>query len=199
MASRTLPGFSPTWMAMPSPALLLVPSHLLAYLSLELVDSTVYLISPPGYLSRGYRKLNMSKTKLLIFTPKPAHLDLSLSQETSPYFQWLRPKTSCLSWLLSFIHTSQPVISKSCQLYPQNRCKIWPFLSALLPPASSKPPSSVTRLDYCTSLPTGILVSALNSLQAILSNPKMQVRYPISLQKLPMSSHCTQNKSQSCY
>uniref|UniRef100_A0A6I8MY94 RNA-directed DNA polymerase n=1 Tax=Ornithorhynchus anatinus TaxID=9258 RepID=A0A6I8MY94_ORNAN len=121
------------------------------------------------WMSARHLKLNMSKTELLIFPPKPGPLpDFSITVDGTtilPVSQ-ARDLSVILDSSLSFTPHILSV-TKTCRFHLCDIAKIRPFLSTqtatLLLQALV-----ISRLDYCVSLLSDLPSSSLAALQSIL-------------------------------
>uniref|UniRef100_A0A803J7R5 Reverse transcriptase domain-containing protein n=1 Tax=Xenopus tropicalis TaxID=8364 RepID=A0A803J7R5_XENTR len=128
------------------------------------------LLAISNWMNQRHLKLNLTKTELMIFPPKPGPTPpFSISIEGT----LINPVNSmrCLGVIfdssLSFSdHTNTTV--KTCHFFLRNIAKIRPFLSTVTARLLMHA-LILSRLDYCNLLLTGLPNSHLSPLQSILN------------------------------
>uniref|UniRef100_A0A6I8PE29 RNA-directed DNA polymerase n=1 Tax=Ornithorhynchus anatinus TaxID=9258 RepID=A0A6I8PE29_ORNAN len=121
------------------------------------------------WMSARHLKLNMSKTELLIFPPKPGPLpDFSITVDGTTILPV--PQARNLGVILDSSLSFTPHIlsvTKTCRFHLYNIAKIRPFLSTQTATLLLRA-LVISRLDYCVSLLSDLPSSSLAPLRSIL-------------------------------
>uniref|UniRef100_A0A6I8NDJ2 RNA-directed DNA polymerase n=1 Tax=Ornithorhynchus anatinus TaxID=9258 RepID=A0A6I8NDJ2_ORNAN len=121
------------------------------------------------WMSARHLKLNMSKTELLIFPPKPGPLpDFSITVDGTTILPV--PQARNLGVILdsSLLFTPHILsVTKTCRFHLYNIAKIRPFLSTQTATLLLRA-LVISRLDYCVSLLSDLPSSSLAPLRSIL-------------------------------
>uniref|UniRef100_A0A6I8PDN2 RNA-directed DNA polymerase n=1 Tax=Ornithorhynchus anatinus TaxID=9258 RepID=A0A6I8PDN2_ORNAN len=121
------------------------------------------------WMSARHLKLNMSKTELLIFPPKPGPLpDFSITVDGTTILPVSQALNLGVILDLSLSFTPHILsVTETCRFHLYNIAKIRPFLSTQMATLLLQA-LVISRLDYCVSLLSDLPSSSLAPLQSIL-------------------------------
>uniref|UniRef100_A0A6I8NEZ7 RNA-directed DNA polymerase n=1 Tax=Ornithorhynchus anatinus TaxID=9258 RepID=A0A6I8NEZ7_ORNAN len=121
------------------------------------------------WMSARHLKLNMSKTELLIFPPKPGPLpDFSITVDGTTILPVSQARNLGVILDSSLSFTPHILsVTKTCRFHLYNIAKIRPFLSTQTATLLLRA-LVISRLDYCVSLLSDLPSSSLAPLQSVL-------------------------------